>query len=344
MAIAVKTKDSTKILWGEQATFGTNLASTADYNGTAPEWGEILDVELVSPDFGINIREPNRSNVGSRVKVNANYQHDLKGSSAKFVATGDAKKATLASMLYAVVQNNSEAVGTPYEKTYTFSSTQPDFTANGGWFGTLAIVHANSSEVLKIKDMICSELVLTCNPNDGQGRMQMVANLIGRGGAQFESSTESGTDVTPHARYAQTFYHFHDLKTCTVNGDAIVPLGVTIRIRNNAVPIGTNNSGDFLTYALTEYECGVQIRGHWDTLSWPYQGGATAVTALVPIVLTWGTDNNDGYLNFTIYGQPLPSPDTYDPVKGIELNFKTLNNGTDTPFTCVLADLIDRGW
>lgn len=341
MAITVYTKEETSFLWGEQASFGTVLADNADFNGTTPEWGEILDCEIVSLDWGVNIREPNRSNAGSRVVPDANYQQDVKGSSPKITINGDAKKATLASFLYAVMQNVSEAAGSPFEKTYTFSTTQPDFTAASigtGWAGTL-IIKQGSSQSLKAKDLICDELTLTCNPNDGQGRMQMSASLMGRGSVSA-GANPSGT----LARYAQTFYYFHDIKTCTVNGNAIVPLGITLTIKNNAIPIGSNNSGDFLTFALPKYEVTGTIKAVWDTNSLASQVTQDDATSAVPIVLTWGTDDNDGYLTFGIYGTIAPSPDVYDPVKGIDINFVGLYNGTNAPLTVVLADAIDRAW
>lgn len=341
MAITVYTKEDTTFLWGEQATFGTVLGDTADFNGTTPEWGEILDCEIVSLDWGFNVREPNRSHTGQRATLLANIQKDTKGASPKITITGDAKKATLASFLYAVIQNVSEAAGSPYEKTYTFSSTQPDFTADGGWFGTL-IVKQGSSQSQKVKDVIVNELTLTCNPDDGQGRMQMAANCMGNGAVTADSNPNTGT----LARYAQTFYHFHDLKTCTVDGNAIVPLGVTITIKNNATPIGVDlsNAGEFLTYALPKYEVDVTITAVWDSNSRTVQIAQDDASAALPIVLTWGTDNTDGYLNWTIYGVPVASPDVYDPVKGIDLTFKAVYDGTNAPLTVVLADAIDRAW
>lgn len=339
MAITVLTKEDTDFLWGEQAAFGTALADTADFNGTTPEWGEILDVEIVPIDFGMNTREPNRSNTGQRVRLVVNYQQDSKGSVVKFPLTGDAKKKTLASMLYGVIQNVSEAVGSPFEKTYTFSNTQPDFTANGGWFGTF-IAKQGSSQSYKVVDVIVPELTLTCNPDDGQGRMQMNASCIGRGGITSGSNPNTGV----LARYSQDFYYFHDIKTCTIDGNAIVPLGVSITIKNNATPIGTNNSGKFLTYALPSYEVTGTIKAVWDSNSLTMQGYNLAAASAVPIVLTWGTDNNDGYLTFTIYGNIDYSPDTYDPVKGIDINFHALYDGTNAPLTVVLADAIDRAW
>jgi hypothetical protein len=341
MAIAVVTKEDVTLLWGEQATFGTVLADTADFNGTTPEWGEILDAEIVPLDWDTRVREPNRSHVGQRVTLASNFQQDQKGVVPKFAVTGDAKKATLASFLYAVIQNVSEAAGTPFEKTYTFGNTQPDFTADGGWFGTL-IIKQGSSQSQKIRDMICSELTLTCDPDNGQGRMQMVANIIGRGAPLPTSNPNTGV----LAKYAQTFYHFHDLKTCTVGGSAVVPLSITINIKNNAVPVGVNlvTAGDFLTYAIPKYEVNVTLKAHWDSISYALQYGHTTASTPTPIILTWGTDNADGYLNWTIYGTQIASPDNYDPVKALELNFKATYDGTNAPLTVVLADLIDRAW
>lgn len=341
MAISVFTKEDVTFLWGEQATWGTVLADTADFNGTTPEWGEILDCEIVALDWDTREREPNRSHTDQRVVRSANFQQDQKGAAPKIVITGDAKKATLASFLYAVVQNVSEAVGTPFEKTYTFSTTQPDFTVGGGWFGTF-IIKQGTSQSIKVRDMICSELTLTCDPDNGQGRMQMVANCLGRAAPLPTSNPNTGV----LARYAQTFYHFHDLNVCTVGGNPVVPLSITINIKNNAVPISVllTTDGDFLTYALPKYEVNVTLKCVWDSVSYALQYGHVTATDPTPIILSWGTDNADGYLNWTIYGTQVKSDDTYDNVHGIDLNFRARYDGTNQPLTVVLADLIDRAW
>lgn len=341
MAISVYTKDDVTFLWGEEATWGTALADTADFNGTTPEWGEILDGEIVGVEWDTRVREPNRSHTDQRVLRAANFQQDEKGVSHKITITGDAKKKTLASFLYGVIQNVAEAATTPYEKTYTFSSTQPDFTANAGWFGTF-IAKQGSSQSIKLRDVICNELTLTCNPDDGQGRLQMVANCVSRGSATTSSNPNTGS----LARYSQDFFYFHDLKTCTVGGSAISPLGITINIKNNATPVSvdTATAGDFLTYALPLYEVTVTIKAIWTSTVYTQQVSHLSASTPTPIILTWGTDNADGYLNWTIYGTCTASPDAYDPVKAVDLTYRATYDGTNQPLTVVLADAIDRAW
>jgi len=347
MAVTVYTKDDVDILLGEQATFGTVLADIADFNGTTPEWGEIVDCEIGVLDTDVKTREPNRSNSGNRILLAQNVQHDEKGTMPKFTIQGDAKKHTLAGLLYGVVQNVSEAVGTPFEKTFTFASTQPDFTANAGWFGTL-IVKQPSSLSQKVRDMIVRKLTLSCEPENNQGRMQMTAELIGRGAVTRDSAPNTGV----LARYAQSFFYFHDLKVASFVGNTIYPLSIPkIEITNNALAIGQKSatSGDFLTYALgaPSYSVTFTIRVLWDTVSAGLKNteATTPASQAGALILSWGTDNTDGYLNFTTYCKvDAPSPDAYGPTKAVDFNFTMVDDEVNEPFTCVIADALDRAW
>lgn len=343
MTVVVYTKDATAIAWGEQATWGTGLAGTDDYNGTTPEWGEELRCEIVPIDFASNKREPNASDNGVRYLRSSNFGQDTKGSAPKFIVTGDARKNTLPSFLYATMQAVTEDGSTPYEKAFVFGSNQPDFTASAGWFGTLWLANPGSNDQ-RIIDVICSELTLSCKPDEGQGRMQMVANLIGRGTADTAGNLTATVANGRLVPYANSFFYFHDIKACTIDGNAIAPLSVSWTIKNNAVPVGTNNAGAFLTFALPRYEVEFTIQAVWDSNSAAQQALIMSSNTPVPIVVTWGTDNNDGYFTLPMYGIPVSAEDAYDPIKSITLTYKGAYDGTNAIFAPVIADALDRGW
>lgn len=342
MAIAVKTKNDLKILMGEQSTWGTALTAAANFNMATPVFGSVLDVDPTSIDNDVKIRLPNRSNTGLRTLDRRNIQHDYKGSSPKITLSGDAKYNDLAQLLYAVMQNVSEGALTPFEKTFTFPATQPDFTAGGGWFGSIIVEDDSASSVNKlIRDVICRKLTLTCDPESNQGRAQISAEMIGRGAPTLNLAQASGTNTAA----PQEFYYFHDIKVFTGNGSTLAPVSIKIEIENNARPISVDGTtlGDFKTYALGSYTVKATLRVL-------YEANARAIQAVQGTtvdhswVLSWGTVSTDGYLNFVLQAQPGPAPDVNEDEKTIDFNLTGIVSGGVGPLTVVMADGIDRAW
>jgi hypothetical protein len=345
MPITVYTKDEVDVLLGEQATWGTALADSTNFNGTTAAFGEIVDCEITELDWDAKERLPNRSNSGQRQLMSDNIQMDQRGSSPKYIIKGDAKKHTLAHLLYAVMQNVTEdAAAGVFEKTYTFPAQQPDLTAGAGWFGTMILKQPIASQSQKVKDIIVPELVLSCDPNNNQGRLSIDScTLMGRG-APVTNSNPTGT----LARYSQTFFYFNDINVFTGNGNTFTPMSFQIKISNGARPVGVDTAslGDFRTYALG-IPYSVELK-----MTVLHESAAVGLQVLQgtkvdhPWVIGWGTDNTNGYLNFAVRGQLVKSPDVYvNGVKCIEFNVKGVYVAPSTQsLTVVLADGLDRAW
>ena len=342
MAIALKTKDDVRIFLGEQTTWGTALTAASNFNMTTPAFGSELDIDLAALDNDVQIRTPNRSNSGRRTLDRGNIQHDYKGASPKITLSGDAKFNDLAQFLYAVMQNVSEGALTPFEKTFQFPSTQPDFTASAGWFGSVIVEDDSASSVNKlIRDVICRKLTLTCDPTSNQGRLQIAAEMIGRGAPTLNLAQVSGTKaITP-----QEFYYFHDIKTFEGNANALAPVSIQIEIENNARPISVDiaTAGDFRTYALGPYTVKATLRVL-------YEANARAIQALQgttiehPWTIIWGTVGTDGYLSIALRGQPGPALDVNEDEKTIDFNLTGVYNAGALPLIVVMGDAIDRAW
>ena len=163
-----------------------------------------------------------------------------------------------------------------------------------------------------------------------------------RGAATTTSNPSTGLLTAS----SQSFFYFNDLKTITLGGTVIYPLSIKMEYMNNPVAISHKvaTDGDFLTYALTKYEVKYTIRILWDSASFPIKNFENDTPTGVPLILTWGADDAQGYFTQTTYVKVDPSPDTYDPVKGVELNMTMVDDGTNEPFTCVIADALDRAW
>ncbi len=330
MAVTVNSRHDTDILFAEQATWGTAITGGSAFT--------ILDVASSVIDPDIKERLADRSNSGSRVLIDENVQYDTKGSAPKITIAGDAKKLDLADMLYAVMQNVSEAVGSPFLKTYTFGATQPDFTASAGHFLTLVEDHPTASTSKAMRDVICTDLVMKCSPGE---RLQMSATLMGRG-----TLDETYNQTVSNARTAESFFYFEDITTFSGNAVALNPLEVEVKIalpRATGAGVDKSNLGEFLTWAIPEYT----VEATFKVLR---ESGSQTLQALRGTdinhawVLQWGDGTADGTLKYTIQGQLAAADSENDDLNSIIFKLKGVKTSGAAPLTVLLADASDRSW
>lgn len=337
MAVTVYSRNDTDIILAQQGIWGTAVA-----DGVA---GTILDVEAAVIEPDINERRPNRSNSGQRSLLKENIQLDFKGSMPSLMLKGDAKVGDLAHFLYAVIQNESEAIGSPFLKTFTFPATQPDFTAiaaitQAGWLGTFIEKHPLASQSSKMADAIGTELTLSCDPDAGMGRLQMAGKFIGRG-----QWVTSATGAGSHARSAQTFFYFHDINVFSYAGVALNPLSVEVKISQPRTKgVSTNLTGDVLTYAIPEYVITAKFKVLWNAAAKGIKN-QWGLEYNQPLIISWGSATPaTGYLNIAINAELLKAPTVIGDLNAIEFEVQGVWNGATKPVTILLADGVDRTW
>ena len=334
MAVTLYSRHDTSILFREQSTWGTAEAGSAAFTHMG------VASSVIDPD--IQERLPDRSNSGSRVLVDTNVSHDFNGSAPKFSVGGDAKKLDLADSLYAVMQQVSEAIGTPFLKTYTFPTTQPDFTAGEGYIRTLVEDHPAASTSKAIRDCISTELVLKVAPGTGESRLQFTESIMGRGQIDDVFNT-TGTNV----RTAQSFFYFDQIQTFTGNAAALNPLDLEIKIsqpRTLGASVEQGGTGDFLTFAIPEYMVECTFKVMRDAASQTLQA-LRGTDINHQWILQWGDGTADGTLKFTIQGQLAAADSENDDINSITFKLKGVAiSGGAVALTVLLADASDRSW
>ncbi|MDD4995728.1 MAG: hypothetical protein PHW53_04690 [Patescibacteria group bacterium] len=274
----------------EQAVWGT---ATADA-GNALE----LNVKVFELNEDVQQREGDAALTGTRSDDAMNHQADTKGSLPSFeVSTPNGVvKAELAPILYAHTQNVTEGATTPYQKTFTFHATQPDFTANAGSFASFVFKAPDASNSLKVKDCIGTEKLAFKLPVNGY--LEAVQSWRGRG-AVVSNANPSGT----WARSAISRFHANDMtmqinfgagaQTITVLGD--IDWETTIE----TTPAG-QATGDFASFHLGVRKGTFKTRINYDANAKSAEANLRNGT-LCTVTMVWGSTGVDGYLAFTFY-------------------------------------------
>jgi len=321
--------------------------------GNAPATNEANWSGIHTEGFDIvpSVNVPTRD--GARAQ---RYQHDdniipnVKGVVHETAISTIGLKDQLDFFLYGCMQTAStdiaEGTATPFQKTFTFPQTQPDFSVSAGEFFHILNKMPVASTSHYLNDAVVSQLVLSCAPGANDGVLFVEATFKGRD--QVESFNPSGETITyPDVSSGTDFFYFHDLELHRVEGTDVIlgDNGFTITIENSLVPIGVDG-GKPETFALTEYKVTTTVQALWD---------ATMRTAMASmrtdtentLIFSWGTSGTDGYLNFTIEGK-WTEPRSLSKAK--EGEFVTMTHtatglyGTTEPLTLTIANAVDRTW
>lgn len=246
-------------------------------------------------------------------------------------------------LLYAVCQNVSEGAGTPFEKTYTLANatTQPDFSADAGFFAQIGIYDTIASYHRAYTGCILRTLTLSVDlANDG------LLRASGEWISGFAENTTTNFNTGTWAYNAQDYFNFHVTPTKKIASADIVLHGFDITINNNAVRVGsTGANGDCETYALGIGDTGYEISGNIKTkFDVNTQGiiAADRAGTTTAIQLACGTDGATGNFDFTCASCLLQDPkDDYENAMGRSIDIPFIAN-TSAVFTC--SDALDRTW
>lgn len=347
MTIAVKTKDEIRYGIADQVT-GAETWGTARSDNTYT----LMDVEPTSFLSDARMRDVNRSKNDSRVKETGAIIVDSKGAMPSIPLKGLLKKDDLDMFLYGVFQNVTEAGAGTFAKVFTFPSTvgtlQPDFTADAGFFATIVKQLPTKTASHRLIDAICSELVLRWAPEGDDSVGKFDANMIGRGPLDMAADL-SATTFSRNPQADVDLFYFQDLMAFSGDGNSLDPLGLEIRIFNNAKPSKAPDKSDlgkFKTYVLGHPHYGIEVNAKilYDANSYALLQDVQTLNP-VPWVITWGTSGQDGYLNFALQMSPDPvSIDVDEDENSIAFKLIGMQEGATKPATVTLENSIDRNW
>lgn len=323
--------------WAEQATFGTGVLDNAAFVE--------LDCEPTQVDRDVKELEVAGAH-GSR-KQNANdiIVHN-RNAMPKFPLEMFAKKEELAEVFYGSIQSVVEGTTTPYDKTYTFLDTQPNFQADAGYFFTFIERDPAASKSTKVIDAIVQNLTLNLA---GDEPLKLNAGCIGKALPAIDSDP-SGT----WTRNNPTNLFFRsDVDICTINfGGGAVNFHLhelELAFNWEVIGVGQSGGGGFDTYMLGSptftFKIAVVKDADWETAMANHAAG-TAIDCRVG----WGNvspGTDDGDLDFAWHGKidgPAGAEKEHDdPMVGV-LTGKMLDDGATEPITVVMADAVDKAW
>jgi len=327
----IYTSSDVQFAFREQSIWGTAEADSSSVNG------------ILTNGFGVNSQInfiDFLSGKSQRYKHYDDIRVNQKGvvyETEKFKTP--AIKTQLDYFLHGIFQNVVEiANGDNYQKTFTFPLMQPDFTVNNGKFFTVWAKQPVMNTSQKIDDSIFSELSLICSP-ESEGIL-WIDNISYLARNHTDLANPSGTVTYPDI----SEFFFFDLTKAQIDSTDLVLNSLKINIKNNAKRIGID-SGKFKTFCLPRYIVELEVQMLYDSLAQTLMGYAKNGT-VVDFQFTWGTANNDGYLN--ISGNAKIS-------QAINLDRQDLNYvnvhlyccgeyGVTEPFQIVMINSEDRGW
>lgn len=225
----------------EQSTFGTALGDAAT----------LIKLHTVTGDIPQFVQSRYIDNTSRRNQglILADYNDWFNSANNQWqryqIPQTFAPSDVLASLLYAALQTVSEAVGSPFLKTYTVNGTaNPDFSSNEGYFFTMFFVEPNNDKTRKLDTCIMKSLTIGVSPNLG-GRMWLSGELIS-GQAITGGVTPSGTI----AYSSVAIPNFNDSTAATLYIDNdLVWYDFQITINNEIAWLGYS-SGEAQNYKL----------------------------------------------------------------------------------------------
>jgi len=334
MAIDVTTWSSNdaRVSIAQEAAFGTAITNAGFH---------LAEFDEVSVDWGLTQSIPSLR--AARMASDSDvYVSQTGGTRTITISNITFRRQDLPEFLYAVLQNVTEGATTPFQKTFEQWSSAPDFGSDAGYFCTVGIyMPEGAGKGFTFKSCVCTQLDLKADLIGGDGRLTGTATFIS-GFAADPSATIAGTSIS-----SQAYFDFNAMSTKTLGGNDIVVYGFDISIKNNAVRVGNDSSGDAENYSFGIPE--VEITGTLKTKHDANTGDiADDLVAGTPreIILSVGTDDTTGHCQidldnvvFTDHGMDAKQQQGF----AVELPFKTVLVSTDYP-TITVADAYDQSW
>ena len=326
--------------WGfsVESTFGTAIADGGTF--------VILDGDWPSVEPGVFRDQSIRGGRGliesssDRYTTQAGQLRKISFSNLK------ARLTYLPDFLYMVLQNVSEAVGTPFEKTFTINhaTSAPVFASNNGHFVTIGLDRGIASRDRKFTSCILQSLTLSATMGQGgDGRLMMSGDFIS-GFQATNNSTYSGT----WAHAGNNYYDFNAPTTLKVENQDVVCYAWDLTINNNARGESPDSNGEFETYGLGPYEITGNMTVKWDQYTASVFASSTAGTNSL-IQIATGTDGATGNIDFLLSTADLidPQDDFGDPVgQKVQIPFRAAGVAGDASAALVVtnSDGVDRSW
>lgn len=335
MAIDVISAQDKKIVLVEHsaANFGTAEADT------------IAGTEFDIDDFNINADFKKREFPGvhgARWLKSEGIQTDVKGATPTFTMNGIVRN-SIDHILHAHFQTVTEGIATPWDKTFVWHTTQPDFSANAGSYYTVIEQYPTASRSWKAHSAICSKVTLSVAPGDV---LKFSADWIAMGNPTYNANP-TGT----YTREQGNIWHFEDIDLFTVDFGAgpvnLTLMGYEVTFTQNVVPLSPNGTGSYQSWAVLNKRGTFKFSVLKDANTQTFMTNVEAGTKLTGVRLGWGnavpgTDDGDFDIQFVAKVEKVI-------MEGADITMGTIegslvdDDGT-SPVDLILANGLDRTW
>jgi hypothetical protein len=308
--------------WGYAAetTFGTALADNTNFKKIKFPKGTRVELPIINTDM-----ESNRA--ARQLDTGDIHTDNFTGPVRITVPEVMLHKTILADMIYACLQNKvSEGGATVYLKSFKCHLSQPDFTANAGFFFTLAWKGPVTAKHIKFTSCIVKSMEIVFDKSGtGANQLVKIRNLEIVGQTYTLACTLSGT----WSAYTTTF-NSYDYTLKYDDSTSMEWLRCSIKLDNGAEVLDRTAAGLPKTFFLNWSHNMIAEVAHW------YNANTTGTIADLMALYAAGTlfrlsigssatNSQDGHFKLTFYGRINTSP------------YGAENKQLITPYTMQLA-------
>jgi len=330
----------TQSRWGisEESAFGTAIADGGNY--------EMCEGPIPTINWGLQ-RDLSVKFDGSRVLKSSN-QYSTTTGQIRTLAFSDVimRRTDLCNYMVAVMQNVTEAVSTPFAKTFSWAvtTTQPTFVTTNGKYYTIGIVGPIASYMQKFTSCILK--TLTLKPGM-QGRLAGSGEWI----SGFAPATTANFTAANFVFGTQNYYDCNSLSLKQIAAADLVVYDWSVTFDNGAVPMSWNSTGGCESYALACNDQGYKVTGNivikYDAVSQAYIADMLAGTGR-KLQLSIGAAGVAGYfditLNSCIFGDGTDKDYGRAEGQAISIPFTAVYDGSNAVATITVTDGVDQTW
>jgi hypothetical protein len=200
----------------------------------------------------------------------------------------------------------SEGGSSHYQKVFKVHLSQPDFTANAGYFFTLAWKGPVTAKHIKFTSCIVKEMTVELDKSGrGDQNLVKITNLVILAKKVSLGSTFSGTWVAQGTNY----YNSHDFTFKHADSTTMEWLKCSLKLDNGAEPLDKDSDGTPKTFFLNWPKLGT---GQLDATLW-YNANTTGTITDLAADYNAGTihayslinsvaDSTSGHVKIVVYG------------------------------------------
>jgi len=316
-----------------EATFGTAIALSSNGMSTIPiESFTKTDGDVAHDDLMLTDTD--------RIKDTGDLYTNTINSNSSIPFSTLYRREYASYLLGAIFQTASPGnTGTnPYVHTWTLHPTQPDFSANAGWFYSVVWDDPITAQDHLLKSCILSQFSIKGNPT-GKGKAALVT-MDGTFWSPFSRAVEqtfSGTPSTPSTNFLNS-----SLFSVTIAGGSALPVrSFSIDFTCNPFKIPTGGAAATIGWNIPFHSAKLKMELYWNADLAGYWSGLQAGTGYA-IVLGNGVATSS-YESFacTMNGRPIGEPPADSGGNAVmQLEYELVGSGATAPISLVTTDAI----